>query len=106
MAEKDACGTKNGKASGDQEFVKTVGSVNPCYAPSQYKFLEATCHSCGKKGHISQVCCSRNKKPGALSCTSNPSIVVCKTPILRNESADSLGLLHLYVLKSKLIIRD
>ena len=47
---------------------KTKGAMQPCYRcgrtnhlPTQCKFLDATCRSCGKKGHISPVC--RSKQP-------------------------------------------
>ena len=47
---------------------------SPCYRcrhtshfPADCKFKEVTCNHCGKKGHISSVCCSKAEFPQSCS---------------------------------------
>ena len=58
------------KLNGGGRKSRPEGGPDSCYRcngtnhkPSECRFKETTCHSCGKKGHISRACFSKHKQP-------------------------------------------
>ena len=45
-------------ASGGDSKVPCFRCGRPYHSPSNCRFVQATCHNCGKKGHIAPVCSS------------------------------------------------
>ena len=44
---------------------QSCGRCGRAWEPPRFGFKTATCHKCGKVGHIASACCSGQKKPQA-----------------------------------------